>query len=245
MAIDLLFIHATGLLALTLNVIALVRSCEKSLRMQSGVAGVVWALNNLLLGAHTAAALSLVSAGRSATSAMTLDRSAALRRLACGGFALLTLAVALLTWHGWPSALLAVASMLSTYAVFYLRGGTLRWSMLFVSALWMVHAWSLDSWEQMAANIVTAVAAVVGARRAATERSSQALPRQGSLDWPFRSDELSPHDAPLRSADHHHRCRIRPRTAARLRRREVAPAGPGRLFAGRHRHRSCDAGLRR
>lgn len=160
-----LLIHATGLCALALNVFALVRTCERSLRVQSGVAGMVWALNNLLLGAHTAAALSLVSAGRTATSAATLHSGAAMRRGVFIGFMGLTLAISAATWHGWPSAFVALASMLSTYAMFYMRGSALRWSMLVVSALWMHHAWSYDSWEQMAANAVTAGAALVGAWR--------------------------------------------------------------------------------
>jgi hypothetical protein len=164
MANDLL-IHATGLCALALNAAALLRTCEKSLRVQSGIAGVIWALNNLLLGAHTAAALSLVSAGRTATSATTLDSGRRLRRLVFVGFVALTLAISAVTWHGWPSLCMAIASMLSTYSMFYLRGRALRWSMLAVSALWMHNAWSYDSWEQMAANAVTAAAALYGAWR--------------------------------------------------------------------------------
>ena len=169
MATDFL-IHASGLCALVLNVVALLRTCERSLRVQSGMAGVAWALNNLLLGAHTAAALSLVSAGRTATSAVTLQCSARLRLAVFGGFAALTLGVGAATWDGWPSVLLAVASLLSTYAVFYMQGSALRWTMLLVSGLWMHHAWSHGSWEQMAANVVTAVAALYGAWR--IERSS-------------------------------------------------------------------------
>lgn len=172
MATDFL-VHASGLAALALNVIALVRTCEKALRLQSGLAGVAWAVNNLLLGAHTAAALSLVSAGRTATSAVTLQCGARLRLAAFAGFAALTLVIATLTWDGWPSLLLAVASMVSTYAVFYLRGAMLRWTMLLVSALWMHHAWSHGSWEQMAANLLTAGAAVYGAWR--IERTAPAL----------------------------------------------------------------------
>ena len=155
-------IHATGLFALALNVIALARTCERSLRVQSGMAGVVWALNNLLLGAHTAAALSLVSAGRTATSAVTLHSGAQLRRAMFSGFAALTLAIAALTWHGWPSILLTIASLLSTYSTFYLRGRALRWTMLVGSGLWMVNAWTYDSWEQMLANGVTGAAALYG-----------------------------------------------------------------------------------
>lgn len=174
MANDVL-IHATGVCALVLNAFALLRTCERSLRVQSGIAGIVWALNNLLLGAHTAAALSLVSASRTATSAATLNSGASLRRIAFVGFMALTLAIGMVTWHGWPSVFLTLASLMSTYAMFYLRGRSLRWSMLTVSALWMHHAWSHGSWEQMVANAVTAVAAVYGVWR--VERSVEAAER--------------------------------------------------------------------
>jgi hypothetical protein len=166
MSSQLLLIHATGVCALALNVVALVHPCERSLRVQSGLAGVVWVLNNLLLGAHTAAALSLVSAGRTATSAVTLSTRANIRRVVFVGFLLLTLLVGVLTWQGWPSALMVVAGPLSSFAVFYLRGRTLRLTMLLVSALWMYNAWLYDSWEQMAANALTAAAALYGAHRA-------------------------------------------------------------------------------
>ena len=166
MSSELLWIHATGVCALALNVVALVRTCERSLRIQSGLAGVVWALNNLLLGAHTAAALSLVSAGRTATSAATLGARGSVRRFVFAGFLVLTLAIGALTWHGWSSALMVVASVLSTFAVFYLRGRALRLTLLLVSALWMHNAWLHDSWEQMAANVLTAAAALYGAHRA-------------------------------------------------------------------------------
>jgi len=175
-----LLIHATGVCALVLNVSALVRRCEKALRLHSGLSGTIWALNNLLLGAHTAAALSLVSAGRTAASAVTLDAAAAVRHRACAGFVALTLAVTLLTWHGWPSALVLVASVMSTLALFYLRGHTLRMTMLGVSALWMVNAWMYDSWEQMAANVVTALAALYGAQRGAA--TADPPPRTSTAD---------------------------------------------------------------
>jgi hypothetical protein len=160
-----LLIHATGLCALALNVLALLRTCEKSLRVQSGIAGIVWALNNSLLGAHTAAALSLVSAGRTATSATTLNSGTRLRWLVFMGFAALTLGIGAATWHGWSSVLIVIASLLSTYAMFYLRGRSLRWSMILVSALWMHNAWTYDSWEQVVANAATALAALYGAWR--------------------------------------------------------------------------------
>ena len=178
-----LLIHATGVCALALNVIALVRTCEKKLRVQSGLAGVIWALNNLLLGAHTAAALSLVSAGRTATSAMTLQAAERLRRGAFLAFVLVTLVVSAFTWKGWGCGAIAVASIMSTYAMFYMRGRALRWSMLASSILWMVNAWTYDSWEQLLANAATAAAALYGARRAEqikAEVQASALPRHAS-----------------------------------------------------------------
>ena len=173
-----LLIHATGVCALALNVAALLRRCERALRFQSGLSGALWALNNLLLGAHTAAALSLVSAGRTATSAVTLGAAEPWRHAACGAFAALTLIASLCTWQGWSSALMLVASLLSTFAVFHLSAMPLRLTMLLVSALWMVNAWSVDSWEQMLANVVTAGAAVYGARRGAG--ATAALPPRTS-----------------------------------------------------------------
>src|SRR5688500_13694553 len=145
MTSQLLLIHVTGLCALALNVVALAHPCERALRVQSGLAGAIWALNNLLLGAHTAAALSLVSAGRTATSAMTLGAHASIRRAVFAGFLALTLLMGALTWHGWPSVLMVAASVLSTFAVFYLRGRALRLALLLVSALWMHNAWLYDS----------------------------------------------------------------------------------------------------
>ena len=161
-----LLIHATGLGALALNVVALVCSCERSLRLRSGVAGMAWALNNFLMGANVAAALSVLSASRTATSAVTLGARRS-RAIAFAAFAALTLVVGLLTWADWASSLLVAASLLSTYAVFHLTGRSLRWVMLAVSALWMFNAWSVGSWEQMAANVISAAASLYGACRVA------------------------------------------------------------------------------
>jgi hypothetical protein len=157
-------VHATGVGALAINVVAMARTCEKSLRIQSAIAGLAWALNNFLLGAYTAAALSLVSAGRTTTSVAVLRCAAQPRRAAFIGFASLTLGVAAATWDS-RSLLITVAALLSTYAMFYMTGASLRWSMLVVSALWMDHAWSHGSWEQVAGNALTGLAALYGAWR--------------------------------------------------------------------------------
>jgi hypothetical protein len=159
-----LLIHVSGLVALALNVVALVCTCERSLRLRSGVAGMIWALNNFLMGANVAAALSVVSAGRTAASAVTLGERRP-RAIVFAIFAVLTLVVGWLTWGGWASLLMIVASLMSTYAVFHLTGRSLRWVMLAVSALWMFNAWSVGSWEQMAANVISAAASLYGACR--------------------------------------------------------------------------------
>lgn len=168
------FIHASGLGALVLNVVALVHTCERRLRVHSSLAGIAWALNNLLLGAHTAAALSLVSAGRTATSAATLAASERRRRLAFCAFGLVTLTIGALTWRGWHSMPIVVASLLSTFAMFYWRGVRLRLAMIASSALWMHSAWFHDSWEQMLANVLTAAAALLGIRQLERERAAGA-----------------------------------------------------------------------
>lgn len=168
MTLDLLT-RACGLAALLLNVAALLHTCERRLRLHSGLAGALWALNNLLLGAHTAAALSLVSAGRTATSAVTLQASQRLRLGSFVGFAALTLGAGFVTWHGWLSLPIVVASVLSTFAMFYLQGPRLRWAMVLVSALWMVNAWAFGSAEQAVANLATAGAALWGGRRLAAQ----------------------------------------------------------------------------
>jgi Bacterial inner membrane protein len=173
-----LLIHFTGVCALALNVLALLRTSETTLRIQSGVAGVAWSINNLLLGSPTAAALSLVSAGRTASSAATLRSAPSLRYAAFSCFTVVTLGVSVATWHGLPSVMLLAASIVSTYAMFYLRERKLRCSMLVVSALWMYNAWVYGSWEQMAANVATAAAALYGAYRIPTASRS---PRSGGI----------------------------------------------------------------
>jgi hypothetical protein len=164
-----LLIHATGLVALALNVVALVCTCERTLRVRSGVAGVLWAVNNFLLGAHAAAALSVVSAGRTATSAATLHRAGHARRAAFLAFVALTLAIGIATWNGLPALVMTSASLLSTYALFHMTGRPLRWIMLVVSAMWMLNAWTYGSWEQMAANLLSGAAALIGACRIGTK----------------------------------------------------------------------------
>jgi hypothetical protein len=158
-----LLVHASGLVALVLNIMASCCRCEIALRRQSVAAGCLWAVNNLLLGAPSAAALSVVSASRTATSTITLRGGKVRRRNLCALFLLVTAGAALLTWQGPLSAITLSVSLLSTYAMFHLSGTALRMTMLAASVGWMASAWTLGSWEQIAANLLTATSACYGA----------------------------------------------------------------------------------
>ena len=160
-------IHATGFAALALNVTGLVRASDRSLRHSTGWASALWALNNLLMGAQSAAALSVLSVGRQASASVVQGRDAATRRLACAAFLLVTLVVGALTWNGAATLMTTAGSLLATYAMFYMRGAPLRIAMLGVAALWMYNAWAYDSWWQMFGNLATGSAAAYGAWRAA------------------------------------------------------------------------------
>jgi hypothetical protein len=161
-----LLIHATGLGALARSVVALVCTCERSLRLRSGGAGMAWAPNNFLMCANVAAALNVLGASRTATAAVTLGAGRA-RAIGFAVFAAAMLAVGVLTWGRWASLMIVAAALLSTYAGFDLTGGSLRWVMLAMSAPWTFNAWRVGAWEQVAANVLSAVASLHGACRVA------------------------------------------------------------------------------
>jgi hypothetical protein len=159
-------IHATGIVALSLNVRGLVGSNDRSLRTSTGVASAIWALNNLLLGAHTAAALSAVSVGRQASAEAVQDKSVRIRMLACLAVVFITVLASALTWNGWTTLCTGAGSLVGTWAMFYLRGTALRLAMVLVALLWMYNAWAYHALWQMLANFASGGAALVGAWRA-------------------------------------------------------------------------------
>lgn len=159
-------VDATGLLALSLNVSALLRPADRSFLKTSGWASAVWALNNLLIGAPTAAALSALGVGRQASAAALHDRPGRLKEAAFIALMALTLLTASLTWSGVENLFPVAGSLAATYAMFRLRGASLRWAMVLVNALWLVHALSHDAWWQVAANVLCGLAAALGAWRA-------------------------------------------------------------------------------
>lgn len=167
-----LLVHVTGLAALAFNISGLVRTSDKSLRNSTGWASALWAANNLLIGAQSAAALSVLSVGRQASASAVQGRSDRTKLVTCTAFLALTLAVGLLTWNGMATLFTTAGSMLTTYAMFYIRGAVLRIAMVGVAALWMNNAWAYDSWWQMFGKGLNGGAAAYGAWRAAKADAS-------------------------------------------------------------------------
>src|SRR4051794_24065120 len=93
-------IDATGLVALSLNVGALLRPGDRTLLKVGGWASALWAINSLLIGAPTAAALSALSVARQASALALQDRPRRLKTAAFIAFLAGTLLVSALTWRG-------------------------------------------------------------------------------------------------------------------------------------------------
>ena len=159
-------IDATGLAALSLNVGALARTSDRTLFKIGAWASALWAINSLLVGAPTAAALCALGVGRQAAAMALQDRTGRLKAAAFAFFLAATLVVAGLTWTGAHSLFPAAGSLIGTYAMFYLRGTRLRWALVLVSGLWLVNAVVYVAWWQIAANGLSGSAAAVAAWRA-------------------------------------------------------------------------------
>jgi len=158
-------INATGLVALSLNVGALLRPGDRTLLKIGSWASALWAVNSLLIGAPTAAALSALSVGRQASALALQDRPGWLKVAAFLLFMGATLVVSALTWHGAYSLFPAAGSLVGTFAMFWLRGTRLRAAMVLVSALWLVSAVAYVAWWQIVANGLSGGAAAFSAWR--------------------------------------------------------------------------------
>jgi hypothetical protein len=166
------FVDATGFIALALNVSGLIGQDDRMLVKTSGWASAVWALNNLLIGAHAAAALAAISVGRQAIASTLQNDQGPRKTLAFAALVMSVLLAGVLTWNGIGTLFLLGGSVTATYAMFYLRGAGLRLAMVLVSVLWMYNAVTYGSWWQIAANVVAGGAAAVAAWRACPTTAS-------------------------------------------------------------------------
>jgi hypothetical protein len=173
-------IDATGSVALLLSVVALLRPSEQALVKLSGWSSALWTLNNLLIGATMAAALSALSVGRQAGASALRDRAGTARRVMVAGLVVATLAIAAVTWSGVESIFPLAGSLIATYAMFHLRGARLRLALVLVNGLWMVNGLVNDSLWQIAANVLSGSAAAVGAWRLAFVTGGET--EQGAAD---------------------------------------------------------------
>jgi hypothetical protein len=157
-----IFVHAAGIAALGVSVTSSIRRCEHGLRRQGFLAGVLWACTYALQGASTGAALSVISAARTGTASLVHGKGGRIPVWACGLFAAIAVATAVLTWHGWTTVLPVFSSVLTTYALFFLSGRRLRWALLIAALLWIETVWSLDAPEPIIANALGICAAAMG-----------------------------------------------------------------------------------
>ena len=160
------FVDVTGFIALSLNVSGLIAKDDRTLMTTGGWASGVWALNNLLIGAQTAAALSVLSVGRQAGLWALHRHRWPMKTTAFLTVVLTTLLIGLVTWNGGGTLFPVAGSLVASYAVFYQSGAKLRMAMVVVNAMWMYSAVSFGSGWQIAAYSLAGAAAATGALRA-------------------------------------------------------------------------------
>jgi hypothetical protein len=160
-----LFINATGVAALAVNLRGLAQKSDRSLQNSSAWSSALWALNSFLLGAHSAAAMNMLSVGRQATAASVDSQAARVRAIACTAFLAIAAIMALVTWNGATTACTASASMLATWAMFYLRGARLRVALAVVAVLWIYNGLAYEAWWQLISTLLSLAMAMFGAWR--------------------------------------------------------------------------------
>ena len=159
-------INATGLLALTLNVSGVARPNDRTLMRTTGWASALWAVNNVLIGANTAAALSVLSVGRQSAAAALHGKATPLRSMAFATIAILTVLIGWFSWNGVLTLFPVAGSLIGSYAMLFMHGPRLRIALVVINAFWLYGALWYGAWWQVGANVVAGTAAAVGAWRA-------------------------------------------------------------------------------
>lgn len=127
------FGQAIGLLAFLLNLKACLNRDERQFKLAILVGCLLWSVHNAILGAHVAAAISLVAAVRTA---LSFD---AQNRRYVGLLIATYLALALGKWNTAHDLLPVAATILGTVALFYCSGVALRIVHCMGAPLWIVH----------------------------------------------------------------------------------------------------------
>lgn len=177
---DLLYIRASGIVALTITMLGLVAPKDRNMLRFLTVGALFWALNNLLIGAHTACVLSLLSSVRTWTSLRISGQPFSTRISVCLSFCAAAFAAAAATWMGALSLLPMSGALLSTAGNFLLKGVRLRLALGLSNALWLTSAIHFHAWEQVVSLCVTLLATCFGVWRAyqgAASRSGELQPQ--------------------------------------------------------------------
>ena len=157
------WINITGATGLLVNADSLTRKSDTLLRSLIGLGFAFWTVNNVLLGAWTAAALCGVAMTRQIVASwLPYDTSMRLKSMLCIGFLSVILGLTLWTWNSWGSVLACISSFLSTVAMFYFSGARLRATVGFAYLFWCAATiWYHAEWA-FVSNVLLTLAAFWG-----------------------------------------------------------------------------------
>ena len=179
--------RGVGLVALCIGLRANLRRSDASMKRNMSIASALWGVYYLLLGGYTAAATSLISMSRQlVTSRLDLLNARVQRRVEFGYYGA-AMVICALTWHGWVSLLPAVATMVSTFAMFRLKFERFRWAMVVSGVIWCANAFYFQAWEQLISVSMSIGTILIGLRgvrlhRLRQERSERdKLRREGAV----------------------------------------------------------------
>jgi hypothetical protein len=178
--VDVTYIRASGVVGLTITMLGLMAPKDTKMMLLLTVGALFWALNNFLLGAHTACVLSLVSSARTFTSMQLKGSDSRFRLPACLTFSGVTITAGALTWGGLISLFPMAGSLCSTAGNFFLNGMRLRLALGTSNLLWLASAIHFRAWEQIVSQVATLLATGFGVWRAYQVAAS-------------RKGELQPH----------------------------------------------------
>lgn len=156
--------RVVGVVALFVNLRANLRRSDNAMKRNMAVASLLWSVYHAMLGAFTAASISLVSMSRQVlTSRLDLLGGRA-KILVERAYYVVSVLVCAVSWHGWASLLPLFGTMLSTYGMFHLRFERFRWAMIVSGVFWAGSALYFHAWEALFATLVSTATVLVGMR---------------------------------------------------------------------------------
>lgn len=155
-----MMVQGIGFVATVFSLGALVLHDDRKLKFTLGVAGAIWAVHYLLLGAFAACAMTLTTAVRNFTALRW-------RGLWVQGFFIsLPALTAPLFVHSWADTLPVFSTIVVGFAIFNLRGFPLRLCLLAAALLWLAHDALNGSWGGVVTDFISACLNSVMAWRA-------------------------------------------------------------------------------